>query len=190
MPALQGLQPGGLDLGLLAGAPFVHAPNPERAPDRRGTGWFDFAGPRPEALHWRELLPLILWAEELLHVDAVFCVERGRYFDLNRNQVPTTIEIHGDRHGSPEEVEVRESGSFHVAPAALPRLQAFCSAVTAKIDAVMDGITSGGSLPRKRARRLERAARHLLQAHQRTYLPYGLVQRGGRRPPGHLPHCR
>ncbi len=26
MPALYGLQPGGLDLGLLAGAPFVHAP--------------------------------------------------------------------------------------------------------------------------------------------------------------------
>jgi hypothetical protein len=52
MPALQGLQPGGLDLDLLAGAPFVHAPNPERA--RRtagGTGWFDFAGPRPETLH-------------------------------------------------------------------------------------------------------------------------------------------
>lgn len=44
MPALQGLQPGWLDLDLLAGAPFVHAANPERAPDRRDTGWFDFAG--------------------------------------------------------------------------------------------------------------------------------------------------
>jgi hypothetical protein len=29
------------------------------------------------------LLPLILWSEELLHVDAVFGVERSRYFDLN-----------------------------------------------------------------------------------------------------------
>ncbi|MFJ7772660.1 hypothetical protein ACIQ1J_30810 [Streptomyces sp. NPDC097107] len=174
MPALQGLQPGGLDLGLLAGAPFVHVPNPERAPDRRGTGWFDFAGPRPESLHWRALLPLLLWSEELLHVDAVFGVERGRYFDLNPRQVPTTIQIYEDRHGLPEEVEVRESGSFYVAPAALPRLQSFCSAVTAKIDAVMDGITHERSLPRKRARRLERAARHLLQAYQRTYRDDGV----------------
>lgn len=174
MPALQGLQPGGLDLRLLAGAPFVHAPNPERAPDRRGTGWFDFPGPRPEAPHWRVLLPLILWSEDLLHVDAVFDVERGRYFDLNRKQVPTTIEIYEDRHGIPEEVEVRETGSFYVAPAGLPRLQAFTSAVTAKIDAIMDGITSGQRLPKKRARRLERAARHLLRAYQRTYRDDGV----------------
>ncbi|MEV7325243.1 hypothetical protein [Streptomyces sp. NPDC093970] len=174
MPALQGLQPGGLDLDLLAGAPFLHATNPERVPDRRDTRWFDFSGPRPESLHWRALLPLILWSEELLHIDAVFGVERGRYFDLNPHQVPTTIKIYEDRHGIPEEVEVRETGSFYAASAALPRLQTFCSAVTAKIDAVMDGITSGRSLPRKRARRLERAARHLLQAYQRTYRDDGV----------------
>ncbi|MGW6739379.1 hypothetical protein ACWGDX_01335 [Streptomyces sp. NPDC055025] len=169
MPVLQGLQPGGLDLDLLAGAPFIHAPNPERAPDRRGPGWFDFSGPRPETRHWRALLPLLLWSEGLLHVDAVFGVERSRYFDLNRNQVPTTIQVYEDRHGSPEEVEVRDTGSFYIASADLPRLQAFCSAVTAKIDAVMDGITSSRRLPKQRARRLERAARHLLQAYQRTY---------------------
>ncbi|MGV9420002.1 hypothetical protein ACWDO6_21195 [Streptomyces sp. NPDC003674] len=168
MPALYGLQPGGLDLDLLIGAPFVHAPNPDRTPDRRGTHWFETAGPRPEARHWRALLPLILWSEDLLHVDAVFRVERGRYFELNRNDVPTTIETIASRHGTPVEFEARKTGSFHLAPADLPRMQAFCSAVTARIDAVMAGATSGRTLPRKRARRLERAARHLLQAYQRT----------------------
>jgi hypothetical protein len=161
-------------LSLLAGAPFVHASDPSRTSDRSGAPWFDFTGPRPEARHWRALLSLILWSEDLLHVDAVFDVERGRSFDLNRKQVPTTIQIYEDRYGSPEEVEVREIGSFYVAPAGLPRLQAFSSAVTAKIDAVMDGITSGRSLPRKRARHLERAARHLLQVYQRTYRDDGV----------------
>ncbi|WP_431995505.1 hypothetical protein [Streptomyces griseoflavus] len=174
MPALHGLQPGGLDLGLLAGAPFVHAPNPDRMADRRGTHWFDFTGPRPEARHWRALLPLILWSDDLLHVDAVFNVERGRYFELNQNHVPTTLQTYPDRYGSPEEFEVRATGSFYLASADLPRMQAFCSAVTAKIDAVMDGATSGRSLPRKRARRLERAARHLLQAYQRTHSDNGV----------------
>ncbi|WP_411088644.1 hypothetical protein [Streptomyces sp. 061-3] len=158
MPFLYGLQPGGLDLDLLVGAPFVHAPNPGGMPHRGGTHWFDLTGPRPEALHWRALLPLILWSEDLLHVDAVFRVERGRYFELNQNRVPTTLQVYGGRYGSPEEVEVRETGSFYLASADLPQMQAFCSAVTAKIDAVMDGATIGRSLPRKRARRLERAA--------------------------------
>jgi hypothetical protein len=75
-------------LSLLAGAPFVHASDPSRTSDRSGAPWFDFTGPRPEARHWRALLPLILWSEDLLRVDAVFDVERGRSFDLNRKQVP------------------------------------------------------------------------------------------------------
>ncbi|WP_405407411.1 hypothetical protein [Streptomyces sp. NBC_01124] len=174
MPALHGLQPGGLDFGLLDGAPFVHAPNPDRVPDRRGTHWFDFSGPRPEARHWRALLPLILWSDDLLHVDAVFKVERGRYFELNKNHVPTTLETYPDGHGYPQESETREAGGFCVTSADLPRMQAFCSAVTAKIDAVMDGATSGRKLPRKRARRLERAARHLQQAYQRTHSDNGV----------------
>ncbi|MDT0616331.1 HEPN domain-containing protein [Streptomyces lancefieldiae] len=173
MPALQGLQPGGLDLDLLAGAPFVHAQNPERAPDRRGTGWFDFTGPRPESRHWRALLPLILWSPETLHVDAVFDVQRGREFGLQQHQVPTTLLTYEDRYGRKAEAEVRELGSFCITQAEIPRLQAFCSAVSARINAVMDGLTSPG-LPGKRARRLERAARHLLQAYQRTHSDLGV----------------
>ncbi|MFE9059906.1 hypothetical protein [Streptomyces mutabilis] len=174
MPALYGLQPGGLDLCLLAGAPFVHAPDPDRTSDRSGVPWFDFSGPRPEARHWRALLPLILWSPELLHVDAVFDVERGREFGLHPNHVPTTLQIYEDHDGRQEEVEVRETGTFYVTQAQLPRLEAFCAAVTAKIDAVMDGATSSRRLPRRRALRLERAARHLLQAHQRTHSDYGV----------------
>ncbi|GFE27519.1 HEPN domain-containing protein [Streptomyces nigrescens] len=174
MPALYGRQPGGLDLRLLAGAPFVHAPDPDRASDRSGAPWFDFTGPRPEARHWKALLPLILWSPELLHVDAVFDVERGREFGLHQNRVPTTFQIYEDHDGRYEEVEVREVGSFHITRTELPRLQAFCTAVTAKIDAVMDGTTSGRRLPRRRALRLERAARHLLQAYQRTYSDDGV----------------
>ncbi|WP_406381366.1 HEPN domain-containing protein [Streptomyces sp. NBC_00117] len=174
MPSLYDLQPGGLDLRLLAGAPFVHAPDPDRVSDRSDALWFDFTGPRPEARHWRALLPLILWSDDLLHIDAVFDVERGRNFGLHQSHVPTTIQFYEDRFGGQEEVEVRERGSFHATPSELPRLDAFCTAVTAKIDAVMDGATSDRSLPRKRARRLERAARHLLQAHQRTYSDDGV----------------
>ncbi|MEU0214496.1 hypothetical protein ABZ281_04995 [Streptomyces sp. NPDC006265] len=174
MPALYGLKPGGLDLKLLAGAPFIHAPDPDRASDRSGGRWFDFTGPRPEAQHWRALLPLILWSPELLHVDAVFDVARGRDFDLHPNRVPTTFQIYEDRHGRQEEVEVREWGGFYITPAEIPRLRAFCTAVTAKIDAVMVGAVSSRKVPKQRARRLERAARHLLQAYQRTRSDYSV----------------
>ncbi|MFD9280273.1 hypothetical protein ACFWD7_23720 [Streptomyces mirabilis] len=174
MPALCGLQPGGFEFRLLEGAPFLHAPNPERAPDRRGPSWFAFPGPRPEARHWRALLPLILWSADLLHVDAVFDVERGRRFDLDPNHVPTTIRTYDRGDGVPDEVDARDIGPFDIALADLPRLQAFCAAVTARIDAVMDGTTSDRRLPKRRARRLERAARHLVGAYQRTYTDDGV----------------
>ncbi|WP_405680117.1 hypothetical protein [Streptomyces sp. NBC_01238] len=174
MPALHALKTGGLDLRLLAGAPFVHAPDPDRTSNRSGAPWFDFTGPRPEARHWRALLPLILWSDDPLHVDAVFDVERGRDFGLHHYQVPTTLDVYENHYGQQEEFEVRERGSFRVTSAELLRLQAFCTAVTAKIDAVMDGATSSRRLPKQRARRLERAARHLLQAYQRTPSDYGV----------------
>ncbi|WP_372351721.1 hypothetical protein [Streptomyces sp. KL116D] len=89
-------------------------PDPNRASNRSGAPWFDFSGPRPEARHWRALLPLILWDDNLLHIDAVFDVERGRNFGLQPNHVPTTIKIYEDRHGGHEEVEERDQGRFRV----------------------------------------------------------------------------
>ena len=96
MPALHGLKPGGLDLGLITGAPFLHVPEPDRKVTRRPT-WFDSTGPRAEAEHRQALLPLMLWDTELLRVDAVFTVQRGRRFDLHPTAVPTRMHLVGGR---------------------------------------------------------------------------------------------
>ncbi len=168
MPALSGLEPWSRDLGLITGAPFLHVPDPGRTVTRRPT-WFDFTGPRAEAQHWQALLPLMLWDSELLRVDSVFTVARGRRFDLNPRNVPTTIRVYEGRHGREEEVEVRDTGEFHVPATCLPALADFCAALSAKIDAVMAGATHDRKIVNRRARRLERAARHLLAAYQRTY---------------------
>ncbi|MFE4331394.1 hypothetical protein ACFRQM_18785 [Streptomyces sp. NPDC056831] len=173
MPALNGLMPSDLDLGLIEGAPFLHVPDPDYVVTRRPT-WFDFTGPRAEAQHWQALLPLMLWDTHLLRVDSVFTVQRGRRFDLRPAAVPRTIRVYPDHHGREEEVEVRDTGEFHVPAVDLPSLTDFCTAISAKIDAVMAGVTHKQRIPRLRARRLERAARHLLAAYQRTNADYGL----------------
>ncbi|MEU3480899.1 hypothetical protein ACI2LO_33840 [Streptomyces sp. NPDC033754] len=173
MPALNGLKPDGLDLGLITGAPFLHVPDPDYVVTRRPT-WFDFTGPRAEAQHWHALLPLMLWDSHLLRVDSVFTVQRGRRFDLNPAAVPLTIRVYSDHYGRQEEVEVRDTGEFYVPATDLPALTAFCTAISAKIDAIMAGVTHKRRIPRLRARRLERAVRHLLSAYQRTHADYGV----------------
>ncbi|WP_326615376.1 HEPN domain-containing protein (plasmid) [Streptomyces scopuliridis] len=175
MPAIHDLAPGRLNLALLDGAPFLHVPDPDRR-STRGTRWFGATGPRPEARHWQALLPLILWDPELLRVETVFDVERGRRFDLRPNDVPITYLsiVCGPEEDDVEEIEVRQTGDYHVSSAELPDLQAFCTAINAKIDALMTGTASLPRLPRRRARRLERAARHLLHAYQRTFSDYGV----------------
>ncbi|MDP5315578.1 HEPN domain-containing protein [Streptomyces poriferorum] len=173
MPAVHDLRPGGLDFGLIAGAPFLHVPEPDRTVTRHLT-WFDFTGPRAEAQHWQALLPLMLWDDELLRVDSVFTVQRGRRFDLHPTAVPTTLHIYQDHQGRENEDEIRETGTFHVPPASLEALTAFCTEISAKIDAVMAGVTHKRNIVNRRARRLERAARHLLAAYQRTYYDNGV----------------
>ncbi|MFH8260464.1 hypothetical protein [Streptomyces roseolus] len=168
MPVLHGLQPQSLDLDLITGAPFLHVPEPGRKVTRRPT-WFDFTGPRAEAQHWQALLPLILWDSELLRVDSTFTVARGRRFDLNPKDVPTTIKIYEDPHGREQNFEVRDTGDFYVPATNLEALTAFCTAISSKIDAVMAGAFHQRRILNRRARRLERAARHLLAAYQRTY---------------------
>ncbi|WP_437080854.1 hypothetical protein [Streptomyces sp. enrichment culture] len=168
MPALNVLQRRSHDLDLITGAPFLHVSDPGSPVTRRPT-WFDFTGPRAEAQHWQGLLPLMLWDSELLRVDSVFTVARGRLFDLNPRDVPTTIQVYEGQYGKKEEVEVRDTGAFHVPAEHLPALADFCIAISAKIDAVMAGATHERRILNRRARRLERAARHLLAAYQRTY---------------------
>ncbi|MDL2075781.1 HEPN domain-containing protein [Streptomyces sp. GXMU-J15] len=173
MPALNVLQRRSRDLDLITGAPFLHVPDPGRPVTRRPT-WFDFTGPRAEAQHWQALLPLMLWDSELLRVESVFTVARGRRFDLDPRDVPTTIQIYEGRYGREEEVEIRDTGDFHVSEAYLPALADFCTAISAKIDAIMAGATHERRILNRRARRLERAARHLLAAYQRTYSDGGV----------------
>ncbi|MGW3387354.1 hypothetical protein [Streptomyces cinereoruber] len=168
MPVLHGLQPRSLSLDLITGAPFLHVPEPGRKVTRRPT-WFDFTGPRAEAQHWQALLPLILWDSELLRVDSAFTVARGRRFDLNPKDVPTIIDIYEDSYGRGEEVEVRKPGNFYVPATDLTALSNFCTAIYSKIDAIMAGKTHPRRILNRRARRLERAARHLLAAYQHTY---------------------
>ncbi|MEV5887538.1 hypothetical protein AB0L74_33710 [Streptomyces sp. NPDC052020] len=168
MPALHGLWSRSLDLGLITDAPFLHVPDPGRKVTRRPT-WFDLTGPRAGAQHWQALLPMILWDSELLRVDSVFTVARGRRFDLNPKDVPTTIKIYSVPYGKEQESEVRDTGDFHVPEKDLPALTVFCTAISSKIDAVMAGASHRLRILNRRARRLERAARHLLAAYQRTY---------------------
>jgi hypothetical protein len=170
-PALHGLHPWSLDLDLIADAPFLCIADLSRKVTRRRT-WVDFAGPRAEAQHWPALLPLMLWDDELLRVDSVFTVQRGRRFDLHPSAVPTTIRVYSDHQGRDKEVEVRDTGEFHVRTVDLSSLSAFCAAMTTKIEAIMAGLTHVRRLPRLRARRLERACRHLVAAYQRTYGDY------------------
>lgn len=172
-PALNGLHPWSLDLDLIAGAPFLHVPDPSRTVTRRPT-WFDITGPRAEAQHWQALLPLMLWDNELLRVDSVFTVQHGRRFDLHPPAVPTTIRVYPGSQGREEEVEVRDTGEFHVRPIHLSALTAFCTAITKKIDAITAGLTHTRRVPKLRARRLERAGRHVVAAYQRTYDDYGI----------------
>ncbi|MFD7068304.1 hypothetical protein ACFV97_13870 [Streptomyces sp. NPDC059913] len=163
MPALHSIQPWSHALDLITGAPFLHLPEPghkvTRPPDRS-----DATGPHQEAQHWQALLPLMLWDEELLQVDSVFTVARGRYFDLNHQDVPTRQ----DQHRGDAEAEVRATGDFQVQAADLPALTAFCTTISAKIDAVMAGRTHSRGIPKERAQRLQDAATRLLGAYQRT----------------------
>ncbi|MFI1415690.1 hypothetical protein ACH4Y0_38100 [Streptomyces sp. NPDC020707] len=107
-------------------------------------------------------------------MDSVFTVQPGRRFDLRSTAVPTTLRIYQDRQGRENEVEVRETGAFDVPPTCLSSLTAFSTAISAKIDAVMAGVTHKQRIVNRRSRRLERAARHLLAAYQRTYDDDGL----------------
>lgn len=77
--------------------------------------------------------------------------------------------IYADPYGKEQEFEVCDTGDFYVPEKDLSALTAFCTAISSKIDAVMAGASHQRRIRNRRARRLERAARHLLAAYQRTY---------------------
>ncbi|MGW2640037.1 hypothetical protein [Streptomyces sp. NPDC001348] len=121
---------------------------------------------RPELHHWRPLFILLLWRSDVAcHMDAWFVVERGRRIDRRSGAVPRTMDIFVNEHGEEVEVERRQEGLYKVSQEEVPRFLTFCNAVDSLIDMVLADTSKAG---RKRARRLERAAKHLLRASHRT----------------------
>lgn len=123
---------------------------------------------RPELHHWRPLFILLLWRSDVAcHMDAWFVVERGRRIDRRSGAVPRTMDVFVDEQGEEVEVERRQGGLYEVSEQEMPRFRAFCHAVDALIDMVLADTSKAG---RKRARRMERAAKHLVRASHRTHV--------------------
>ncbi|MCX4822821.1 hypothetical protein OG883_23570 [Streptomyces sp. NBC_01142] len=75
------------------------------------------------------------------------------------------MDIFVNEHGEELEVERRQAGLYGVAEEEMPRFRAFCSAVDTLIETVLADASKVG---KKRALRLERAAKHLVRASHRT----------------------
>ncbi|GAA3496711.1 hypothetical protein GCM10019016_038120 [Streptomyces prasinosporus] len=124
---------------------------------------------RPELLHWRPLLTLLLWSSNMLRMNAWFIVERERRADLHAGTVPVVPDIHVDDTGREIEYERRDTGLWRVTKMDLPRLNAFATAVDGLISTVLAGADQKSKRAKMRARRLQRASEHLVRAAHRTY---------------------
>src|SRR5690606_19229614 len=69
---------------------------------------------RPELLHWRPLLTLLLWSSDMLRMNAWYIVERERRADLHAGTVPVVPDIHVDDTGREIEYERRDTGLWRV----------------------------------------------------------------------------
>lgn len=155
-----------MDPVFLDGAAFLHRDDPDRELVN-GLRWPLMKLPtRPELHHWRPLFVLLLWRSEVVcHMDAWFVVERSRRIDRRSGAVPGTLDVFVDKYGEEVEVERHQAGLYEVSEGELPRFCAFCSAVDSLIDTVLADTSEAG---KTRARRLERAAKHLVRASHRT----------------------
>ncbi|MFI9585567.1 hypothetical protein ACIHCQ_27820 [Streptomyces sp. NPDC052236] len=151
----------------LAGAPFLHRLNPERPLAQWGMEPQWDMRSREELLHWKPMLPLLLWSPELTRVQALYKVERGRRVRLDYGQpiVVNTYEYDEDA-GEYVDRDEFESGSYRVEESELERFAAFCQTVNHRLEEVLAG---SGKAGKKRARRLTRASKHLVRATHRTY---------------------
>lgn len=160
------LEPPEMDPKFLDGAAFLCREDPHGGLVH-GLRWPLMDLPtRPELHHWRPLFILLLWRGDVVcHMDAWFAVERGRRIDRQCGAVPWKMDIFVDEDGEEVEVERREEGLYEVLQEEVPRFSTFCSAVDSLIDVVLADTSKAG---KKRARRLERAAKHLVRASHRT----------------------
>ncbi|MFE3560199.1 hypothetical protein ACFXKW_35890 [Streptomyces sp. NPDC059193] len=158
------------DLGVLEGAPFLQRVVADR-PLVNGYR-FPLLGmhTRPELLHWRPLLALLLWnSSDVIRMDSWFIVERGRRADLHAGTVPVVPDMWVEDEGREVEYERRGTGLWEVTTKDVPHLDAFCSAVDALIGTVLSGVSLKNRKAKTRARRLQRASEHLVRAAHRTY---------------------
>jgi hypothetical protein len=99
-------------------------------------------------------------------MESLYAVQRGRAVRRLAGEVTTETQTYPTADGE-EEVEIPQRGSFRVEAAELDQLAAFCAAITERIEAILADQTSKPA--RKRARRLSRAAEHLVRAAHRTF---------------------
>ena len=154
---------------VLEGAPVLQHTVPDR-PLANGYR-FPLLGmhTRPELLHWRPLLTLLLWSSDMLRMNAWFIVERERRADLHAGSVPVVPDIYVDYTGREFEYEKRDTGLWRVTETDLPRLKAFAAAVDGLINTVLAGLDQKNKKAKMRARRLQRASEHMVRAAHRTY---------------------
>ncbi|MFE2529314.1 hypothetical protein ACFXEL_34380 [Streptomyces sp. NPDC059382] len=151
---------------LLDGATFLHRVSPDFTPQDEARRQ-PLLHTRPEILHWKPLITLLLWQDSrTLRMEALYTVQRGRGLRRLAGAVATEPRIYPTAAGE-EEFEVRPHSSYRVAASELPRLAAFCSQITGRITSILADATSKPA--KKRARRLARAAEHLVRATHRTF---------------------
>ncbi|MFF4766352.1 hypothetical protein ACFY1V_07510 [Streptomyces sp. NPDC001255] len=157
------------NVSVLKGAPFLRRVVPDR-PLRSGHRFPLLEMPScPELHHWRPLLPMLLWSDDVIRMNAWFIVEPGRCADLYAGSVPVVPDIYATGDGQEIEYERRETGLWRLTGRDISRLGAFCAAVDGLIGAVLEGANEKNKKAKTRARRLQRAAEHLLRAAHRTY---------------------
>jgi hypothetical protein len=123
---------------LLDGAAFLQRTS-SRRPEREARAAWPLLHTRPEILHWQPLITLLLWRDEVVRMQAVYSVQRGRMIRRLAGEVDTDIRVYETADGD-DEVEVQQRGPYSVDAEEVPQLAAFCAAITSRIDAVLVGL--------------------------------------------------
>ncbi|MHA6757321.1 hypothetical protein [Streptacidiphilus sp. PAMC 29251] len=158
------LKAGDLTAEPLAGAPFLHRIS-ERGPSPAFNPQL-VVRPRPETEHWQPLLPLLLWSPELTRIQANYQVERGRRVRLDQGSPSIWMTYHPDDDLEDDDLEEFDCGDYRVGADDVGEFTVFCKEV---VDRMQQVFAENGKAGKKRARRLTRAAQHLVRAAHRTY---------------------
>ncbi|WP_405562617.1 HEPN domain-containing protein [Streptomyces phaeochromogenes] len=159
----------------LDGAVFLHREVPDRPlPPGLKTSW-EFRS-QPELLHWQPLLVLLLWSPDITQMQAHYEVERGRRVQLVHGTPHVSREVSRDPEtGEPREYydASEQRGMCSVDVDQLDQFESFARDVSGRLQQVLAPLETSRSGKKeppavKRARRLSRAAQHLVRAAHRT----------------------